>query len=72
MKMGDVFEYHLQRPLTFGCIEDLSRTVVKSIKRGGSRLLRIYTQDGKVLLDETNGIKVDASNFRTHAEDLLE
>ena len=72
MKMGDVFEYHLQRPLTFGCIEDLSRTVAKSVKRGGSRLLRVYTQDGSVLLDETNGIKVDASNFRAYAEDLLE
>lgn len=72
MKMGDVFEYHLQKPLTFGCIEALAQVVTKSINRGGTRLLRVYTKDGKVLLDESSGIKVDVSNFRAFAEDRLE
>lgn len=72
LKMGEVYEYTLERSITPGCIESLSQAIHKSSRRGGSRRLRVVTSKGKVLLSENDGFEIDVHRFLTYAEDLLE
>lgn len=72
LDMGERYVYVLHRPLTFGCIEALAQVVTKSSRLGGSHPLRVELPNGKVVLDETDGVEVDVNRFLTYAQDQLE
>lgn len=72
LQMGEKYIYVLHRPLTFGCIEALAQVVIRSSRLGGSHPLRVELPDGKVVLDESDGVEVDVNRFLTYAQDQLE
>ena len=69
---GKILNYVIQKPLSFGMVENLSQVIYRSMNRGGTRKLRLTLPDGSVLMSEESGIVVNAQKFLTYAEEELE